>query len=213
MNLEIARRQPQRRLRLVHGLVELGAGEQRLGQAVASPRQFGRHRQRAAIAVLGRIEQAGGPQRVAVQRDRVGIAGRGLHERVGLATRELEIGHAKRGGNHTGPRLTHRGRIVGSDSVAVGLERFRILTLVEQHATKPKLDVCSLREDLTVGMNHENRRRDEDRKRDEANAASHDSSSELNPLELPARLYKNRADPGALQNTEFERAWKQVFVR
>ncbi len=61
---------------------------------MAAAREVGLHRQRVTILLLGSIELAGGPERVAVQSERLRITRRNLDEFLGLATRQPEFRHA-----------------------------------------------------------------------------------------------------------------------
>jgi hypothetical protein len=57
MDLQIARRHAQRRLRLVHGVVEVAARGERLRHPVMPARQFGCRRQGVLVFALRLLEQ------------------------------------------------------------------------------------------------------------------------------------------------------------
>ena len=109
------------------------ARHQRPRHAVMSPRELRRERQRVAILLFGLLEQPGGPQRVAVEREHLGTARRRLHQRLGLRAREHELRDAQRRliTPGRGPDATVGG-VLGDDRQPVGVERLRILALLEE---------------------------------------------------------------------------------
>ncbi len=179
MNLHVARRQPQRRLRLVHGIVETAAGEQRAGDAVEAAGQLGRQRQRVAIAQLRLFKQTGRPESIAVERHRVGIPGRHLDEGFGFVPGEIEFGDAQRRLDDTSARAAKGKRVRRFQGVLKCLERFDVAALRIQKAAQLELDFSGLRRRYPVGMNREGRCHDKRRhNRGSSETELHEPSSE-----------------------------------
>ncbi len=126
MDFEVARRELERRLRLVHGFVELAAREQRPRDAVEAARQPRRERQGVPIPKLGFLEQARGPEGIAVQRDGIGVARGGLGQGFALVPRRVELRHTQRRLNDARPRPAQQERVLRLQGVLKGLERLDV---------------------------------------------------------------------------------------
>src|SRR4029453_13864619 len=156
---------------------------------MAAAREVGLHRQRVTILLLSSIEEAGGPERVAVQRKRLRITRRNLDEFLGLATRQPELRHAQSGLNHTGTGTAVGSRVFRPHGAAIGLERFGILALLEQEPAQSQLNLAQLRRNLSVGGHDDGRRSDDRRTREDANPATHEALPDT-PSE-PWRVSRN----------------------
>ena len=96
MDLEIARGEPERRLRLGERFIEVSARGERFCHPVMPACQIRHPRQRVAILSFRVLEPARGPERVAVERQHLGTAGIGLGQTLRLAARQVELGDAQR---------------------------------------------------------------------------------------------------------------------
>ena len=139
MHLVVARRQLERRLRLVQRFVELVLRRQRARQAVVAARQIRRQRQRVAELLVRLVEQARRPQRVGVHREHFGVARRLLLQRGGFALRLDELAEPQRRLDHADARLDGDGLESALDRLAKGLERLAVAGLFEQQRAELEL--------------------------------------------------------------------------
>ena len=178
MNLEVARREPQRRLCLVHRLVEPAPRRHRSRQAVVAAREIGHLRERRAVAGLGLVEESRRPQGVAVERRRVRAVRIRLHQPLRLPPREVEFRDAEGRGNDAdsgGPCIVQRR---GFQRILVGVERVEISPLGVQKVAELELDFRRLRRRRRVGPDDEGPRRDDGRHCRETESALHAPSKE-----------------------------------
>ena len=161
VNLEVAWRQGERRLRLVQRRLELAARQERPRHPVMPARVFGRHRQRVAISRLRFLEQPRCPQRVSIERQRFGIARRRLEQLVRLTSGDLELRDAQRRLDDARPRLSQPRRILYGQRLLVRLQRVDVSSIVEEQTAQLKLDFGRLIGRRGIGVDDERCRRDD----------------------------------------------------
>ena len=140
VNFQVARRESQRGLRLIHGVIEVASGEKGSRHPVKASRQLGLDPEGLAIAALRLLEEPCRPQRIAIERNRLGVERRGLDQHLGFAARRFEFGDPQRRLDEPGPRLAHQRRIVGLQGILIRLERIAVPAVVEEQVAQLELD-------------------------------------------------------------------------
>jgi len=136
VQLEIARRQADRRLRFVHGFVQPAPRRKGPRHAVVAAREVGSGFQRQAILIFRLLEEAGRPERIAEQGGRLGIGRRDLDELQRLGARDVEFGHPQRRLHDAGSRGAPVRRDGGLQRPLKGLERILVPSIRQELTTQ-----------------------------------------------------------------------------
>ena len=192
MDLKVARRHPQRRLRLIHRRVEMAARRQRLGHAVMAARELGRHRQCVLVPAFRFLKQPHRPERVTVQRHRLRARRVRREQLLGLGARQIELGDPQRRRDHTHPRTADAVARRDLQGVAIGVERVEEFAFGEQDVSELHLDFDRLGRRGHVRTNNQRSSRDDGRHRDCTAGVTHDPSRKTRWFRNLARSYKNR---------------------
>ena len=176
VDLQIARRQPQRQLRFVHRLREAAARRQRARPAVMAARQVRRRLQGRVVQRFGFLEESRRPERVAVERHRLRVSGLGAMQLVRLPARELEIRHAQRRGNDADPRPPDGIGWRRFQRGLVRVERVEETAFRREEISELQLDLRRRRLRRGIGAKHERRARQGRRYHHHPEPALHGSS-------------------------------------
>ena len=180
VQLEIARRQADGRLRFGHGLVQPAPRRKGPRHAVVAAREVGSGFQRQAILIFRLLEEAGRPESIAEQGGRLGIGRRELDELQRFGTRDVEFGHAQRRLHDAGSRGAPVRRDGGGQRPLKGLERILVTSIRQELATELKLNLARLGLRRDVSVDGQGRGQEEACDRRRTDTASHGSSRQDN---------------------------------
>ena len=176
MDFEIARSQPERRLRLAHRFGQSAPRGEGFRHAMVPSRQIGYAGERVPVFPFRILEQPGRPQRVAVQRHHIGSTWIALREALGFMPGKIEFGNAQRRRDHTDACRPDAGRRRRLEGVLVRVQRLTVTAFGIQQVAKLQLDFGCLRRRCGIGANDQTGSRDDDRRHLETKTAVHGPS-------------------------------------